>query len=167
MLFSCFQRFYERIAKTYRKEKWHRILSEILLASLDCARKAKNVDVVVVTSMELLNGTLLERESGGTGEVGITNVGRRDVDVMSHFIDCLRHCEVKPSKNPLVLNLTPTNCFLHRSIFQFQSPKGFVMTRTPFQLTLPPGPCSLPLRVSSIQLRFNHASFNHRFIDGF
>mmetsp|Transcript_2650 Transcript_2650/g.3829 ORF Transcript_2650/g.3829 Transcript_2650/m.3829 type:complete len:1207 (-) Transcript_2650:88-3708(-) len=48
------QRFYDRIARTYRNEKWTPILSHILMRSLECARKLNLTHAATAYSIELL-----------------------------------------------------------------------------------------------------------------
>ena len=49
-------RFYERIAKTYRKENWDMILAKILEERIFCAKKLGMWDQVAVSLVELLSG---------------------------------------------------------------------------------------------------------------
>ncbi|CAG8557135.1 1723_t:CDS:10 [Racocetra persica] len=48
-------KFFERIAKTYRKEDWHTILESILNWSLKCAKESGTLDNVVEYLIELLS----------------------------------------------------------------------------------------------------------------
>lgn len=48
-------RFFDRIAKTYRKERWYTVLSSILLLSLDCARVLNMWNKVIEYLIELLS----------------------------------------------------------------------------------------------------------------
>ena len=53
--YSMAKKFYDRIAKTYRKEKWTSILSEIVGRSFECARHLKMYRDVLVYSIELMS----------------------------------------------------------------------------------------------------------------
>lgn len=48
-------KFYERIAKTYRRDGWYDILGTILSTTRDCARQLKRWDLVLETCLEQLS----------------------------------------------------------------------------------------------------------------
>ena len=52
---SYWVRFFDRIAKTYRKERWYTVLASILLLSLDCARVLNMWNKVIEYLVELLS----------------------------------------------------------------------------------------------------------------
>jgi hypothetical protein len=51
-------KFFDRIAKNYRKEKWHSILGSILRKSLDCARQLQLWTKCVEYLIELLSANI-------------------------------------------------------------------------------------------------------------
>ncbi|KAJ3342636.1 hypothetical protein HDU93_001616 [Gonapodya sp. JEL0774] len=51
-------RFFDRISKTYRKEKWNTILKSILAWSLRCAREVGDTDKVISLVVELMSSDL-------------------------------------------------------------------------------------------------------------
>jgi hypothetical protein len=58
-------KFYTRISKTYRKDKWPTLLSAILTQNLACAKKLGLVDVSIECLLELLSLSSSGRESIG------------------------------------------------------------------------------------------------------
>jgi len=48
------RRFFERIAKTYRREKWNNMLSPLLSTWYACAQKLGNVELMVTLLVEVI-----------------------------------------------------------------------------------------------------------------
>ena len=55
LLDSFSLRFFERIAKSYRKDGWNTILREILLLSFACAKNLGKTDSAITYAAELLS----------------------------------------------------------------------------------------------------------------
>ncbi|CAJ0906585.1 12692_t:CDS:10 [Entrophospora sp. SA101] len=124
--------FFERIAKTYRKEGWHTILESILQLSLRCAK-------VLEFIMDEQKRTEIQNE--------LTNIiFRNEIENLGNI-------------KPVILNMNETiTCHVQfkQSMAFVGEPTLFQVTIT----TSPDSP-PLPLRFSFIRFTFSDAHFNH------
>ncbi|CAG8556735.1 2174_t:CDS:10, partial [Cetraspora pellucida] len=126
-------KFFERIAKTYRKEDWHTILESILNWSLKCAKESGTWDNVVEYLIELLSDKFHMSE-------------QKRIEIQNKLMNVI-----------FKVNLTCYVQFKEPSTF-VATPTPFQITFiTP--LDTPP----LALQFTYLRLSFNDANFNHYF----
>ncbi|ORY05966.1 hypothetical protein K493DRAFT_203903 [Basidiobolus meristosporus CBS 931.73] len=146
--FEMALKFFERIAKTYRKENWSTILASILHSSLVCSRELKLWKNAIGYLIELLSDEVtlnIEMREGYQREL---------VEILSRQTD-------DNQQIPMIIDLDQMNTFVHFGI-QFERGNAFVGAPVKFQLTATTS-CPLPLEISSLRLVFNDSSFDHHF----
>ncbi|KAJ3023675.1 hypothetical protein HKX48_001899 [Thoreauomyces humboldtii] len=142
-------KFYERIAKTYRKEHWPSVLKDVLRESKECARVLSRWDVVAECLVELLGermGTIEERQEVLTELMGVVSSGEGikvavDMDQLDGFLQCS---------------------------VQFRKHSTYVGVEAPFQVCLkaeagksPP----VPITISRVHVQFSDQRFDHVLVD--
>ncbi|GBC06239.1 hypothetical protein RclHR1_06700003 [Rhizophagus clarus] len=144
-------KFFERIAKTYRKEHWHTILESILRWSLVCAKELGTWEKVVEYLVELLSD-----------QFSISNQQR--IEIHSELMDILFKMNIDnlPELRQIVIDMDEINSFLTCRV-QFKDDATFIGAETFFQIAFstqaesPP----IPLRFTFLRLSFNDSYFNH------
>ncbi|CAG8498132.1 7467_t:CDS:10 [Ambispora gerdemannii] len=148
-------KFFERIAKTYRKEIWHSILESILRLSLKCARDLGAWENVVEYLIELLSDR-------------ISQTHEKRVEIQNQLINILYKNEIPNavSNKPIMIDMNLINSFVTCN-FQFKQTATFVGAPTPFQVAINTSSNSpvLPMRFDYLHLSFNNTHFNYHLID--
>ncbi|KAF0525068.1 Gryzun, putative trafficking through golgi-domain-containing protein [Gigaspora margarita] len=146
-------KFYERIAKKYRKEGWHTILESILNCSLKCAKESGTWDNVVEYLIELLSDRFHMSE-------------QKRIEIQNKLMNVIFKTEISSLVNfrQVVIDMNEINSF-STCYVQFKEPATFIATPTPFQITFitPSDTPPLPLQFTYLQLSFNDSNFNHYF----
>ncbi|CAI2164898.1 20189_t:CDS:10 [Funneliformis geosporum] len=145
-------KFFERIAKTYRKEHWHTILESILRCSLKCAKELGGWENVVEYLVELLSD-----------QFSMSNQNR--VEIHNELMDILFKANL-PEFRKVAIDMDEINSFITCRV-QFKDDTTFIGAETPFQITVTTQAESLPtpLRFSFLRLKFNDSYFNHYLSD--
>ncbi|KAK9768173.1 hypothetical protein K7432_001417 [Basidiobolus ranarum] len=138
-------KFFERIAKTYRKENWNTILASILHSSLVCTRELQLWESAVGYLIELLSD-----------QVTIDHEAREAYQ--RELVQILTEQKNEEPKS-IIIDLDQINSLVHFGV-QFESGNAFVGTPAKFQVTATTS-CPLPLEISSLRLVFNDSSFDH------
>ncbi|KAG8862565.1 hypothetical protein FRB96_001122 [Tulasnella sp. 330] len=132
-------RFFERIAKTYRREQWGSLLRSILSMWYDCARQLGEVDLVVKLLFEMLT-------------LDVTADPEERTNLKEDLDGVLKNSSPTTPAEPLTINLPD-----HRSIFEtsmvFWRHSVSVNEPAPFQLAVYAPPESLLARFTFTSLR--------------
>jgi tetratricopeptide (TPR) repeat protein len=143
-------KFFERIGKTYRKEKWHMVLTSILRWSLRCAKELGSWERAVECLVELMSSDLPMAEN------------KRN-DVQKELLDILT---VHPAANaqthaPLVIQMDQINAFATCQV-QIKKQTNFVGAPVEYQVILKTNKTSppVPFRFSAIKILFNDSQYN-------
>ncbi|KAF9953552.1 hypothetical protein BGZ72_005333 [Mortierella alpina] len=156
--FEMALKFFERIGKTYRKERWNLILTSILKWSVQCAKELGYWENVVEYLIEMMSPDMPSTDP-------------KRLSVFDELVSIL-HTEIHPANTvvhkPLVLSMPEINSFATCSV-QFQKKQAFVSSATKFQVQIstPGGQGALPknFRISYVYVEFSDATLNHRFED--
>ncbi|CAG8671699.1 3712_t:CDS:10, partial [Acaulospora morrowiae] len=144
-------KFFERIAKTYRKEKWHTVLESILHWSLRCSKEFGTYDNVIEYYIELLSDQFQMSE-------------QKRVEIQKELMDVIYKSELSNSISPrhVVIDMNEINSFLNCHV-QYKDFETFVGTPTYFQVIFssPPSTPPLPLRFTFLRFSFNDSYFNY------
>ncbi|KAL1915276.1 uncharacterized protein VTP21DRAFT_7552 [Calcarisporiella thermophila] len=137
--------FFERIAKSYRKEKWYTILASILHLSVKCARELGRWGHAVELLVELLSEKFLVSEE-------------ERANIQNEIIDILREreCGSQSPQAHLHLDTTTFNSFITcQALFEDSIARLGESAR--FQITLTVDAASPPalLRFGEIRVIFN------------
>ncbi|CDO69602.1 hypothetical protein BN946_scf184875.g5 [Trametes cinnabarina] len=120
--FDMAVRFFERIAKTYRRESWGSLLQPLLTQWYACAQQLGDVELSVKLLIEML----------GHG----ANASEDDPDALQDdLLAVLKSTVPSATDEPLVVDLSEAKAFLNASVVFWDSEVD-VGTQAPFQLTL-------------------------------
>jgi tetratricopeptide (TPR) repeat protein len=143
-------KFFERIGKTYRKEKWHMVLTSILRWSLRCAKELGSWERAVECLIELMSDDLPMAEN------------KRN-DVQKELMDMLT---VHQSANaqvhsPLVIQMDQINTFASCQV-QIKKETNFVGAPLDYQVVLKTNKTSppVPFRFNAVRIMFNVPQYN-------
>ncbi|KAI8082919.1 Foie gras liver health family 1-domain-containing protein [Halteromyces radiatus] len=155
--FEMALKFFERIGKTYRKERWHTILTSILRWSLRCAKELGSLERAIECLVELLSDALPMSDS-------------KRADIQGELLSILN----KPSATidhrqpqPILINMNQINAFVHCQI-QFRTATNFVNAPLLFQITLQANSQSPPatrFRFGAMRILFSDPRYNYYLID--
>ncbi|KAI8355688.1 Gryzun, putative trafficking through golgi-domain-containing protein [Blakeslea trispora] len=147
--FEMAVKFFERIGKTYRKEKWHMVLTSILRWSLRCAKELASWDRAIECLIELMSDDLPMADN------------KRN-DVQKELLDILASSDKSPEEHKhLVVQMDQINTFLSCQA-QIKQQKNFVSTPVEYQIlvktdkTSPP----TPMRFQTVRILFNDPQYN-------
>ncbi|CAO3595427.1 unnamed protein product [Absidia cylindrospora] len=157
--FEMALKFFERIGKTYRKERWHTILTSILRWSLRCAKELGSWERAIEFLVELLSDALPMSDS------------KRN-DVQTELLAILE--KQTPSSStiaelprPVLINMNQINAFVQCHV-QFRTATNFVNTPLAFQVTFQVNANSLPtslFRFNAMRILFNDPRYNYYLVD--
>ncbi|KAI9062346.1 hypothetical protein FKP32DRAFT_1593495 [Trametes sanguinea] len=120
--FDMAVRFFERIAKTYRRESWGSLLHPLLSQWYACAQQLGDVELSVKLLIEML----------GHG----TNASEDDPDALQDdLLAVLKSTVPSATDEPLIVDLSEAKAILDASVV-FWDPEVDVGTQAPFQLIL-------------------------------
>ncbi|KAI9481008.1 MAG: Gryzun, putative trafficking through golgi-domain-containing protein [Benjaminiella poitrasii] len=143
-------KFFERIGKTYRKEKWHMVLTSILRWSLRCAKELGSWEKAIESLVELMSDDLPMTEN-------------KRHDIQKELLDILT---VHPTANsekhpPLIIHMDQINAFVTCQV-QIKQQTNFVGTPVDYQITLKTDKISplKPFRFNAIRILFNNPQYN-------
>ncbi|KAF9980703.1 hypothetical protein BGZ75_008056 [Mortierella antarctica] len=156
--FEMALKFFERIGKTYRKEKWNLILTSILKWSVQCAKELGYWENVLEYLIEMMSPDMPSTDP-------------KRLSVFDELVSIL-HTEIHPANTvvhkPLVLSMPEINSFVTCAV-QFEKKQAFVSSASKFQVQIstPGGQGALPknFRISYVYVEFSDATLNHRFED--
>ncbi|CAO3569646.1 unnamed protein product [Mortierella alpina] len=156
--FEMALKFFERIAKTYRKEKWNLILTSILKWSIQCAKELGYWENALEYLVEMMSPDMPSTDP-------------KRLSVFDELVSIL-YTEIHPANTvvhkPLVLSMPEINSFVWCSV-QFERKQAFVSSASKFQVQIstPGGQGALPknFRISYVYVEFSDATLNHRFED--
>ncbi|KDQ50908.1 hypothetical protein JAAARDRAFT_41691 [Jaapia argillacea MUCL 33604] len=135
--FDMAVRFFERIAKTYRREKWGSMLQPLLRTWYACAQQMGDVELSVRLLVELIGcGTDTTREEGDVSEI------EEDLIVV------MKSTAPSTIDGPLIVDLSESEPIFEPTVI-FWSPEINVNEPAPFQLTL-----TAPTNISISSLPF-------------
>ncbi|KAI9441462.1 Foie gras liver health family 1-domain-containing protein [Lactarius indigo] len=143
--FDMAVRFFERIAKTYRRERWGTTLRPLLATWYKCAQRLGNVELSVKILVEMLaHGSGVSEHEGDAGALQ-GGPHRPQSTVPSSY------------NVPLTVDLSDSEPIFDASVV-FWSSGAFVEERVAFQLSLTaPGDVSISaLPFSSLAIYFSH-----------
>ncbi|KAI8343321.1 Foie gras liver health family 1-domain-containing protein [Chlamydoabsidia padenii] len=162
--FEMALKFFERIGKTYRKEKWHTILTSILRWSLRCAKELESWERAIECLVELLSDALPMSDS-------------KRADVQAELLQLLEKQPPPSTTNdnnngidlprPLLINMNHINPFVQCGV-QFQTATNFVNTPLTFQITLQANATSPPtdqFRFGAMRILFSDSRYNYYLVD--
>ncbi|KAN0130166.1 Gryzun, putative trafficking through Golgi domain containing protein [Lactarius tabidus] len=142
--FDMAVRFFERIAKTYRRERWGATLRPLLATWYKCAQRLGDVELSVKILIEMLaHGASEHEEDAGALQEDLLAVLKSTVP-SSHDV-------------PLAVDLSDSEPIFNASVVFWWS-RAFVEERVAFQLSLTaPGDVSISdLPFSSVAIYFSH-----------
>ncbi|KAG9008676.1 hypothetical protein FRB90_008778 [Tulasnella sp. 427] len=139
-------RFFERIAKTYRREHWGSMLHSILLMWYDCARHLKDVELTVRLLYELL-------------APGVT-IDEKERTTYEGDLDSILQNSSPSGEEPLVIELPEGRSILDTTIV-FWRPEVSIGEAAPFQIsTVAPDDISLSsLPLTGIRIQFEGSKY--------
>lgn len=143
-------KFFERIGKTYRKEKWHMVLTSILRWSLRCAKELGSWERAVECLVELMSDDL-----------PMTENKRNDIQ-KELFVILTVHPTANAEKHaPLVVNMDQINAFLTCQV-QIKKQTNFVGTPVDYQIIVKTNKKSppVPFRFNAVKVLFNNPQYN-------
>lgn len=158
--FEMALKFFERIGKTYRKEKWYTILTSILRWSLRCAKELGSWERAIECLIELMSDAL-PMSDNKRGEI---------YQELLLILD-----KQKPSSStadnkiphPFPIYMTQINSFIQCHV-QFREKTNYVNTPLAFQVTLQANKHSPPtntFRFSALRILFSDEQYNHYLVD--
>jgi hypothetical protein len=137
-------RFYDKVAKTYRKEQWFAILAKILDASLACTRQLQNFGAQTETLIELASELLTPLES----------------DRVRYQTDLERLLATSPQQKCVIQMDTLASPFIECSA-RFNKETSFVGMPIAFQVVLTARIAQTPFRIAQVCVHFTNSQFNH------
>ncbi|KAI9203606.1 Gryzun, putative trafficking through golgi-domain-containing protein [Polychytrium aggregatum] len=152
-------KFYERIGKTYRKEKWNFILKSILESTVRCASELALWDIVLDALVELMSESVLPHENGR-------------IDVLNQLLTVLNYGSLIPGSptgaHPdvsirKIVDMDQMNAFIQCSV-QFKKTEAYAGCPVPFQVTLTSAGATsppIPLRFSKVQILFSVPRYDY------
>ncbi|ORX60381.1 hypothetical protein DM01DRAFT_1380727 [Hesseltinella vesiculosa] len=158
--FEMALKFFERIGKTYRKERWHTILTSILRWSLRCAKELGLWERTIECLIELLAPALPMSDTKRADSLQeLLTVLEHHAPSSSALVDV--QTDETSTPTPLVIHMQQINPFIHCSV-QFHDRDSFVNSPLLFQVTLQTEPHSppSPLRFTSMRIVFNQPQYN-------
>lgn len=143
-------KFFERIGKTYRKEKWHMVLTSILRWSLRCAKELGSWERAVECLVELMSDDLPMADN------------KRN-DVQKELFDILHvHPAATAEQHaPLVIHMDQINAFLTCQV-QIKKQTNFVGAPVDYQIIVKTNKKSppMPFRFNAVKVLFNNPQYN-------
>lgn len=148
--FEMALKFFERIGKTYRKEKWYMVLTSILRWSLRCAKELGSWEKAVECLVELMSDDLPMADN-------------KRSDIQKELFDIIT---IHPAANteqhsPLVIQMDQINSFAKCSV-QIKDQTNFVGSPVEYQITIKTSKSSPPslLKLNRIKIIFSDPQFN-------
>lgn len=153
--FEMALKFFERIGKTYRKERWHTVLTSILRWSLRCAKELNMTTSVITYLVELLCDDLPMSDEKRTELLN---------DLQDVLMDEAMEGNDKPEE-PLIIPMDDINSFLNCHV-QFEKPSGFVNQPMRFQVALVTNKQSppQPIEFRSMHINFSNEQWNQMYL---
>lgn len=146
-------KFFERIGKTYRKEKWNMVLTSILRWSLRCAKELKSWDRAFEFLLELLSSELPMPD-------------QKRQDIQKELMDLMQTKDddvnaTAAAAVPIAINMDEINPLLTCGV-QFRTGDDYVDAPVHFQISLKTGKTSppLPLPFASMRILFSDPQYN-------
>ncbi|KAL7749169.1 hypothetical protein RI367_005319 [Sorochytrium milnesiophthora] len=144
--------FFERIAKSYRKEGWGPVLRDILSVTAQCATSLGARSVLVQSSVELLSAT-------------VSDSPRMLSDAQETLLRAIATPMVQTSVDAapdlIRIEMDQINPFI-RCTVQFEKQSGYVQQDNPLQITLSTHGLSpsQPISMSRLDVEFSDATLN-------
>ncbi|RCI01137.1 hypothetical protein CU098_002795 [Rhizopus stolonifer] len=140
-------KFFERIGKTYRKEKWHMVLTSILRWSLRCAKELSSWSRAIECLVELMSDDLPMAEN------------KRN-DIQKELMDMLGSDKTQEYTH-LVIQMDQINAFVACQV-QIKQQTNFVGTPIEYQVVLKTDKTSppAPFRFQAVRVVFNDPEYN-------
>ncbi|KAG0750066.1 hypothetical protein G6F16_001788 [Rhizopus arrhizus] len=144
-------KFFERIGKTYRKEKWSMVLTSILRWSLRCAKELASWEKAIECLVELMSDELPMTESKRN------DIQRELLDMLAGNSQTAANIE----RSPLMIHMDQITSFLSCHV-QIKNRTNFVGSHVNYQITLKTNKSSppIPLRFSALKISFNDPQYN-------
>lgn len=144
--FEMALKFFERIGKTYRKEKWHMVLTSILRWSLRCAKELGSSEKAVECLVELMSD-----------ELPMTEQKRHDVQ--KELLDILK--QPRTGTEPLVVHMDQMNAFIACQV-QVKNQTNFVGAPVEYQVVLKTNKVSPfePFKFNAVKIVFSDPKYN-------
>lgn len=143
-------KFFERIGKTYRKEKWHMVLTSILRWSLRCAKELGSWERAVECLVELL-----------ADDLPMADNKRSDIQKELSDILTVHPLSTAEDHTPLVIQMDQINTFASCHV-QIKKQTNFVGAPIDYQITLKTDKNSPPnkMRFNAVKIVFNDPQYN-------
>lgn len=143
-------KFFERIGKTYRKEKWHMVLTSILRWSLRCAKELGSWERAVECLVELMSD-----------ELPMTENKRKDVQKELFDILMVHPAANEQTNGPLVIQMDQINAFVACEV-QIKEQTNFVGAPVEYQVILKTNKTSppVPFRFNAVKILFSDSQYN-------
>ncbi|KAJ1548867.1 hypothetical protein HK405_013674 [Cladochytrium tenue] len=138
-------KFFERIAKTYRKENWPAILSSVLTSSVRCAELLDRRTPAVESLFELLSDKITP------------DLAQRQV-LWDRLMVLLRQPGADPSSTKISIDMDSVSSFLQCGV-QFKKANAYVGSSTAFQVTISGSTLDSParaFRLSRMRVAFSN-----------
>ncbi|KAI7905331.1 Gryzun, putative trafficking through golgi-domain-containing protein [Cokeromyces recurvatus] len=138
-------KFFERIGKTYRKEKWNMVLTSILRWSLRCAKELGSWEKAVESLVELMSDNLPIAEN-------------KRHDIQKELMDILNN---QSNDMPLIIHMDQINAFVTCQV-QIKQQTNFVSAPVEYQITLKTNKASplMPFRFNAARIIFSDPQYN-------
>ncbi|TPX39922.1 hypothetical protein SeMB42_g06184 [Synchytrium endobioticum] len=147
-------RFYERIGRSYRKEGWPTVLSNVLRGQARCAKALNMWDMFVESSIELMSERMSSDPAARASALDDV-MALLNVQSLGSTMDSIPRINAR-------LEMDIIETFLNCSI-QFKNATGYAASPTEYQIYLattssctPPS----PMRLSQLRLVFSDERFN-------
>ncbi|KAI8364823.1 Gryzun, putative trafficking through golgi-domain-containing protein [Choanephora cucurbitarum] len=147
--FEMAVKFFERIGKTYRKEKWYMVLTSILRWSLRCAKELASWERAIECLIELMSDDLPMADN------------KRN-DTQKELFDILASPDKSPKeKKHLVIQMDQINAFFSCQV-QMKCQKNFVGTPIEYQVLIKTDKTSppTPMRFQAVRIIFSDPQYN-------
>ncbi|KAI9306763.1 Foie gras liver health family 1-domain-containing protein [Cunninghamella echinulata] len=159
--FEMALKFFERIGKTYRKERWYTILTSILRWSLRCAKELGSWERAIECLIELMSDALpmSDNKRGEIYQELLLILDKQKPSSSSTADNKIPH--------PFHIYMTQINSFIQCHV-QFREKTNYVNTPLAFQVTLQANKHSPPtntFRFSALRILFSDEQYNHYLVD--
>ncbi|THH33085.1 hypothetical protein EUX98_g1139 [Antrodiella citrinella] len=148
--FDMAVRFFERIAKTYRREKWEAMLHPLLSTWYSCAQQLGDMELSVQLLLEMLGHRFIDQEDPDS--------------VQEDLIAVLKSTVPSSTEEPLIVDLAESGPILDSTTI-FWSPNVSIGESSAFQITLT-APPAIPISDLPFSSLVVHFSANLRWRDG-
>lgn len=148
-------KFFERIGKTYRKEKWHMVLTSILRWSLRCAKELGSWERAIECLVELLSGDLPMAENKRN------DIQKELFDILANHPSATAATQDQQQPQQLVIQMDQINAFATCHV-QIKNSTNFVGAPVEYQIMFKTDKSSppAPFRFNAVKVLFSDPQYN-------